>query len=152
MKIMQEEINDKNFSNFFRDVRTSSMEKGDIIAQYTAIAEFVEGPEKLQIIDLLKNTENKMESTAQVMRKLLFASEIDSYRVPRMMAEDLISGLTEEEVYLKPYKYTLEMFFYSKIENVPKDDPHWGVISVLNEEEYFSDNNGLEIKSKISDH
>jgi hypothetical protein len=76
-----------------------------------------------------------MEATAQVMRKLLFASEVDAYRVPRLMAEDLLSGMTEDEVAEKPYKYTLEMFFYTKPENLPKDDPHWSLISLLNVDE-----------------
>jgi len=144
------EINESNFSEHFRDVRTQPMERGDIIAQYTAVAELVDGLEKRQLISLIKNTEDKMEATAQVMRKLLFASEIDAYRVPRMMAEDMISGMSEDEVASKPYKYTLEMFFYSKPDNVPKDDPHWSTISVLNAEEFFDKNEeGITVNSKI---
>lgn len=134
------EINDENFSLFFRDVRNNVPERGDVIAQYSASAEFVEGGEKRQVISLLTSTENKMEATAQVMRKLLFASELDSYRVPRMMAEDLLGGMTDDEVAKKPYKYTLEMFFYAKPENIPKDDPHWSSISVLNLEDFLGKN------------
>lgn len=144
-----EEIDDKNFDQYFRDVRTSQMSRDDIIAQYTAVAELVDGLEKRQLISLLRDTENKMEATAQVMRRLLFASELDSYRVPRMMAEDMLSGMSEDEVSLKPYKYTLEMFFYAKPEHVPKDDPHWSVISVLNSDEFFDRKDGLEISSRI---
>ena len=142
------EINEINFSEYFRDVRNCVPSRGEVIAQYTASAEFVEGNEKRQVISLLNSTENKMEATAQVMRKLLFASELDAYRVPRMMAEDMISGLTEDEVASKPYKYTLEMFFYAKPENVPKDDPHWSVISVLNLEDFLGKKEG-EIHMKI---
>jgi hypothetical protein len=142
------EINEKNFSEYFRDVRNCAPVRGEIIAQYTASAEFVEGNEKRQVISLLNSTENKMEATAQVMRKLLFASELDAYRVPRMMAEDMISGMTEDEVASKPYKFTLEMFFYAKPENVPKDDPHWSVISVLNLEDFLAKKEG-GIQAKI---
>ena len=142
------EINEINFSEYFRDVRNCVPARGEVIAQYTASAEFVEGNEKRQVISLLNSTENKMEATAQVMRKLLFASELDAYRVPRMMAEDMISGMTEDEVASKPYKYTLEMFFYAKPENVPKDDPHWSVISVLNLEDFLGKKEG-EIQMKI---
>jgi hypothetical protein len=141
-------ITEENFSEYFRDVRVSSPEKGEIIAQYSACAEFVDGNEKQQIMSLLTSTENKMEATAQVMRKLLHASEIDAYRVPRMMAEDLLSGMSEDEVAAKPYKYTLEMFFYTKPENLPKDDPHWSSISVLNLEDIVG-KNGNHIESKI---
>lgn len=148
---MEEVIDEHNFSEYFKDVRTNSMSKGDIIAQYTAAAELVDGLEKRQLISLLKNTEDKMEATAQVMRKLLFASELDSYRVPRMMAEDMLSGMSDDEVSSKPYKYKLEMFFYARPENVPKEDPHWSIISVLNADQHFAENDGIEVDSKILD-
>ena len=142
------EINEENFSQYFKDARNHNPEKGEIIAQYSASAEFVDGNEKRQFISLLTSTENKMEATAQVMRKLLFASELDAYKVPRQMAEDLLSGMTEDEVSAKPYKYTLEMFFYTRPENIPLDDPHWSTISVLNLEE-FLDKKESPIRSKI---
>lgn len=139
-------ITEENFSEYFKDVRFSTLQQGEIIAQYSACAEFIDGNEKRQIISLLTSTENKMEATSQVMRKLLHASELDSYRVPRMMAEDLLSGMSEDEVALKPYKYTLEMFFYAKPEHLPKDDPHWSSISVLNIREFFPQDDQIESK------
>ena len=142
-------ITEENFSEYFRDVRFSVPEKGDIIAQYTARAEFVEGNEKRQIISLLTSTENKMEATAQVMRKLLHASEADAYRVPRLMAEDLISGAGEDEVAAKAYPYTFEMFFYTKPEHLPKGDPHWSSISVLNLDDFVVGPNVVESKIVI---
>jgi hypothetical protein len=145
------EINDGNFSQYFRDVRNSPPHRGEVIAQYSASAEFVEGNEKRQIISLLSSTENKMEATAQVMRKLLFASELDAYRIPRMMAEDMVSGMSEDDVAEKPYKYTFEMFFYARPENVPKDDPHWSVISVLNLDEFLGRKEGEIQASMLSD-
>jgi hypothetical protein len=140
------EINEKNFAEYFRDVRTGKFEKGDVIAQYSASAEFVDGGEKKQIISLLLETENKMEATAQIMRKLLFASELDAYRVPKQIAEDLLSGQSVEDCAKKPYKYTLEMFFYTKPDNIPSDDPHWSVISVLDLEKNKLNSN---IETKI---
>lgn len=146
---MQEiEIDEKNFSEYFKDVRNNAPSKGEVIAQYSAAAEFVDGNEKRQIISLVTSTENKMEATAQVMRKLLFASELDAYRIPRQIAEDLLSGLTEDEVASKPYKYTLEMFFYAQPENIPRDDPHWSVISVLNLDDFLAKKEG-SITSRI---
>lgn len=142
-------INEENFNQYFKDLRQSVPEKGDIIAKYSASAEFVDGNEKRQIISLLLDTENKMEATAQVMRKLLFASEIDAYKVPRMMADDLLSGMSEEECASKPYKYVLEMFFYAKPENVPKEDPHWSVISVLNLQDFLDKTKEDDIQSRI---
>jgi hypothetical protein len=142
------EITEQNFSQYFKDLRKSAPDKGDVIALYSAVAEFVDGNEKRQIISLVSSTENKMEATAQVMRKLLFTSELDAYRIPRMIAEDLLSGMTVEEVAQKPYKYTLEMYFYTKPENVPKNDPHWSIISLLNIND-FVDKGNCQIKTKI---
>jgi hypothetical protein len=132
-------ITEENFSEYFRDVRVSAPHRGEVIAQYSASAELVDGNEKRQVISLLTSTENKMEATAQVMRKLLHASELDAYRVPRMMAEDLLSGMDEDEVASKPYKYTLEMFFYARPNVIPKGDPHWSSISVLNIDDVAAD-------------
>lgn len=144
----QLEINDENFKDFFRDVRNTTPNHGEVMAQYTAVAEFVDGNEKRQIISLLTSTENKMEATAQVMRKLLFASELDAYRVPRMMAEDMLLGMPIEEVAAKPYKYTLEMFFYTKPENIPQDDPHWSCISLLNLDEFVGEKEAI-VKARV---
>jgi hypothetical protein len=147
------QIDESNFAEYFKDVRKNPISKGEVIAQYTAVAELVDGLEKKQLISLLVGTDDKMEATAQVMRKLLFASEIDSYRVPRMIAEDMLSGLTHEEVCLKPYKYTLEMFFYARPEHVPKDDPHWSVISVLNSDVFFDniDTTSQVVEQEVSE-
>jgi len=141
-------ITEENFSEYFRDVRVAAPRRGEVIAQYSASAELVDGNEKRQVISLLTSTENKMEATAQVMRKLLHASELDAYRVPRMMADDLLSGMGEDEVASKPYKYTLEMFFYARPEAIPKGDPHWSSISVLNIDDVAEDSPNV-VESRI---
>lgn len=141
------EITDDNFHEYFFDVRQHNPQPGQIIACFTATAEFIKGPEKKNVIDLLRDTD-KMLATTQVMRKLLHASEVDSYRVPKMMASDMAAGMTPEECLEKPYKYTMEMYFYTKPEFVPKDDPHWTSISIINLEDYF-DKRDERIKSRI---
>jgi len=138
MKNMSEEleIDASNFDKHFFDVRRNKPSKGDVIACYRAMAEFVRGNEKKNILDLLIKYE-KAEATAQVMRKLLFASEQDAYRVPKEMAEDLINGMSEEEVMDKPYKYTFEAFYYTNPENIPMNDPHWTTISLINPNQFL---------------
>jgi hypothetical protein len=151
----EEEITSENFHQYFKDVRTNKIERDEVIAKYSAVAEFVDGGEKRQIISLLTDTENKMEATIQIMRKLLLASELDAYKIPRNIADDLLSGMTSEEVAQKPYKYILEMFFYTKPENIPKDDPHWCCISVLNLDELcakeFSPEQNKAINQKMKE-
>jgi hypothetical protein len=97
-------IDEKNFDEHFFDARQNTPKKGQVIACYTAVADFIRGYEKGNIIDLLCNT-GKVEPCAQVMRKLLYASELDAYRVPRMISEDLAGGMTVDEVQDKDYKY-----------------------------------------------
>ncbi len=155
---MSEIINEENFNQYFKDVRQNKPEKDDIIAKYSAMAEFIDGGEKRQIISLLMTTEDKMEATAQIMRKLLFASERDSLKVPRIMAEDLISGMSTEEVAEKPYKYKVEIFYYTKKEHLPLDDPHWSSISIIDMNEidskvkakHFSDEENDQENLKIA--
>lgn len=123
-------IDASNFGEYFFDVRMHTPRKGQVMARYTAIAEFISGPEKQQMIDLLHMPE-KARPAVQVMRKLLFANERDAFRVPREMVEDLTKGMSIQEVLDKPYRYTLEYFYYVDPQHVPEGDPHWCKIPLL---------------------
>lgn len=119
---------DEEFKKHFFDVRTNKPQSGQIMACFAANAEFVKGNEKKQIIDLLK-MEGKTEAIINIMSRLHFASPGDSISVPRQMAEDLLE-MSEEDVLEKPYKYLLEMFFYTEADKVP-NSPHWSVVSLM---------------------
>lgn len=129
------EITNENFEEYFRDVRKTAPRKGEVMVRYISGAEFISGHEKRHMIQLVQ-MKGKMEAATQIMRKLLFASEIDAYRVPKAILSDLIEGLSEEEVLEKPYPYTIEIFYYTKPEYVPKDDPHWSQITMLNLDDF----------------
>ena len=60
------------------------------------------------------------------------------------MSEDLMSGMSVDDVMKKPYKFTVEMFFYTKKEYLPKNDPHWTTVSLLN----VSDTIKIELPQK----
>jgi len=141
------EITNENFDEYFQDVRKGEPQPGQIIACYSAIAEFVDGNQKRDMIDLLQYTD-KMLPAIQVMKKCFCASEADSYRVPLKMAEDLLSGMSRNEVAKKSYKYTIEMYFYTRPEYVPENDPHWTTISILNLQEHLAKKDE-RIKSRI---
>lgn len=136
-------ITDENFNEYFFDVRTNEPKRGQIMACYSAIAFFGDGNEKRQILDLLMYTD-KMVACAQVMRKLLLTSEVDSYRIPRLMAQDLASGMSRDEVARKEYKFVFEMMFYTEPQHVPQDDPHWKSISLLNLNEFLDKKEDIE--------
>lgn len=141
------EITQENFEQFFFDIRKNKPKKGQVMACYRAVAEFVDGRMKKDVIHLLQKMNNGGESAAKLMRKLACATEGDSYRVPRELAEDLLSGMTVEEVENKSYKFVIEVFYYTQREFVPEDDPHWSLIEILNQNQL--DENGICIKSKI---
>lgn len=121
-------IDKLNFNEYFRDVRTSRPQKGDIMACFTAVAEFVDGIGKKDIIDLLKR--DKAQQAALVMRKIHGAREPDCYRVCREIAQDLLT-MPEIDVERKPYEYIVQYFYYTKREYVPTNNKHWSTISLL---------------------
>lgn len=126
-----------SFEEHFFDVRKHKPKAGQIIACYRASADFVEiSPEnsmKRDIIGLLKM--NKAVPATQLMRKFHGATDKDAVKVCREIVEDLLAGMSEEEVALKSHEMVIEHFFYTDKENVPLDDPHWTTISVRNVEE-----------------
>ena len=122
------EINKTNFHEYFFDVRRHPPKAGQIMAKFSAVAIFGAGREKRDMIKILKM--DKGRESSMVMRKLHLAKEPDCYRVPRDMCLDLM-GMSDEEVENKDYEFTLEAFYYTKKECVPKGDPHWETIKLL---------------------
>ena len=151
------EITEHNFEEYFFDVRQYDPKRGQILARYMAKAEFVNGHMKRNVIDLLKTHKNAGNTAPQVMRKLGLALEEDSIKICREMAEDLMNGMSDNEVAEKSYPFTLECFFYAEKENVPVDDPHWDIVSIKNLDKFLEGNevessekvDDLEIKTKI---
>jgi len=147
-------IDESNFADYFHDVRRNKPRRGQVIARYSAVAELVEGRLKEDLIYLLTQCHGGGQSAARVMRKLGGATERDSLRVPREMAEDLLGGMTPEEVVAKPYKYQAEFFYYTEPQNVPYGDPHWDIINIRNLDEFcteLEDKEGkkFQFKAKI---
>ncbi len=130
-------IDEKNFHEYFHDVRTNKPQRGQVLARYCAWAELVDGKLKRDIIEFLRFQDAK--GVPKIMRKMVNATEEDSLRVPKEMLRDLLSGMTVEQVARKEYKFLLEVFFYTKKEYVPKDDPHWSLISLVNLDKFMDD-------------
>ena len=79
-------ITEENFDQYFFDVRRHEPQRGQVMACYTAKAEFLDGMEKRNIMSMLQG-DGKIEAVMQIMRKLLHANEKDSIRIPREMSE-----------------------------------------------------------------
>lgn len=135
------EITDQNFHEYFFDAKKHRPKQGQVLAKFTAIAEFIDGRGKTDIIGLLKT--NKSNQAAQVMKKIHGAKEPDCYRVCREMAEDLLH-MPEDAVEQKAYEYIVEYFFYTQKEYVPKTK-HWQTIQLAS----YDAKNG-EFKSDIN--
>jgi hypothetical protein len=133
---MNEENNDElvidqsNFDKFFFDVKKTGPKPGQVMVRYVANAELIAGDEKMYLIDLLVTNPLGAEMGVQIAKNAFGAQDSDAIKLCKSIARDLIDGMTRQQVLEKPYKYTLERFFWSKEEYVPKDDPHWQVIKV----------------------
>ena len=121
-------IDDTNFNEYFFSVKNHKPEPGQVLACFRAIAVFGPGDQKKDVIKLLKV--DKAFQASQVMNKIHLAKIPDCYRICREMCEDLKKGMTEEEVNQKEYEFVLEAFYYTKKEYVPKNDPHWELITL----------------------
>ena len=141
-------IDETNFDQYFFDVRKNKPKKGQILAKYTAMATLERCNEKENLLDLLTKTDKVMPAT-QVMRKLLFACEEDSFKILKEMAKDYLETKDRDFVLDKPYKYKMEIFYYTLPEHFPKDDPHWTSVSILNLNEFVEKEDNLTIKTKV---
>lgn len=125
------EVTEENFYEHFFDARKHRPKKGQVLAKFTAIAEFIDGKGKRDVIQLLKM--DKAHQAAQVMKKIHGAKEPDCYRICREMAEDLLMT-SEVDVENKPYEYVIEHFYYTQRELVPRTQ-HWELIQLVNYDE-----------------
>lgn len=143
-------IDENNFENYFFDVRRFKPKHGQTMARYMAVAEFIDGMMKKNIIDLLHK--DKAEAAVSVMRKLGCATEGDSIKVVREVCDDLVSGMSIDDVENKVYKYTLESFYYTQKEHIPTDDPHWSPVNVRNMDDFMdAANRKCKMTAKIVD-
>ena len=114
------------------------------MAKFTAVALFGDGPEKRDVINLLKV--DKAQQASAIMHKIHCAKRPDCYRVCREICEDLITGMSVDKVSQKEYEFVIEAYYYTQKEYVPKDDHHWETIKLI---EFDSDTNTFKSKIEI---
>lgn len=123
-------IDQSNFGEYFFDVKKNGPKPGQVMARYLARAELVSGDEKGYLIDVLLTNPMGAEMGMQIARNAFAAQELEGVKLLKAMATDLMNGMSRQQVLEKPYAYTLEKFYWTKEEYVPKNDPHWRVIQV----------------------
>jgi dTDP-D-glucose 4,6-dehydratase len=137
-------IDASNFNEYFFDVRKFGPKAGQIMAKFSAVAIFGDGPEKRDLIKVLRK--DKAQAAAMVMRKIHCAKEPDCYRVCREMCDDLLSGMSDEDVSKKEYEYIFEMYYYTNRGCIPKNDPHWETIDIV---KFDPETNSFKIEIEI---
>ena len=142
-------ITDENFNDYFFDSRRFKPKKGQVLARYRAAADFVDTHHKRDIINLLKV--DKAQAVVQLMQRIHGATPKDSVRVPLEMAEDMINGLSDDEVAEKAYRMVVEFTFWCNKESIPLNDPHWDCISLRDLEDHVSseEEGGWTVKAKV---
>jgi hypothetical protein len=123
-------IDETNFFQYFKEIKNSKPEKNDILARYRSKALLVDGLMKRDLMNLLMHNDSR--SALKVMQKLGGAVEEDAIRVLKDISNDLLNGLSPEEVEKKEYEYIYEAFYFTKLEYFPENDPHWTAISIKN--------------------
>ncbi len=117
-------------SEVFLDARKNAPRPDDVMARFRAIGELVEGDDKNRIIEFIKTNPVGADMAVKTLRHRCGAVHLDAAKVALEMAEDLNSGMSEEDVKSKPYKMEIEMFFYCKKEDVPQT-PHWDTLPIV---------------------
>src|SRR4051812_8079661 len=129
-KLMAEWTKEEFEAKFF-DIRKHKPKPGQILAQYRAVAHFVDDWVKRNVIKVLQG-EAGAETAQKVLHNMCGALEEDSIRVPLEMAKDLAAGMSVDEVAKKEYRMIIQYNYWTERDNVPKDDPHWLTIDIIN--------------------
>lgn len=127
----------------FLDAKKNAPRPDDVMARFRAVADFVDGEDKTRVIDFIKFNPVGADMAVKTLKNRCGALPIDAARVAMQIAEDLVSGVSEEKIKQKPYKMQVEMIFYCKKEDVP-EDPHWDLLPTVR-----LDKKKTEVESKV---
>jgi hypothetical protein len=143
-------ITESNFTDYFFDVRNHQPLRGQVIARYHAIAQFIDGKLKRDVLDLLLRLDEGGAAAAKVLRKLGGATDRHSLKLAREMTQDLLSGMSFDEVAAKEYPYEVEFFWYTERKYIPTGDPHWSCLTIQNLEDFLEKTTELPDGRKIT--
>lgn len=127
---MKEEIviDDKNFSQYFRDIKTSLPTKDDEIVAFRCLAYFCRGELKQQILDFLCYEFNSVRKCIGKLIKNAGTTKTEAIKLLHMMCYDMIYTLNPKDVFEKDYPFIFEKIYYAKKEYIPLDDKRWQIL------------------------
>jgi hypothetical protein len=143
------EITSKNFNEYFFDIRRNKPQKGQVIARFRAICQLIDNEEKRFLIRLLQKPD-AARSIATMMTKVFNASKHSSWSLPIEMGRDLLAGVPIDEVAKKEYEFEGEFYYYTMPDYVPKDDPHWEIVNIIDVSDYIQSEQCMPTKSEES--
>lgn len=138
-------IDKENFHKYFFDACLHKPTKGQVLAKYSGMAILNRGHLKESIIDILRKKDNS-DPAVKLLAKLGKATQIEAIKTVKLMCQDLLS-MTPDQVLDKPYRYQIEMFYYTQKEYVP-NDLQWQIIG-LNGPSGFLDSGGNWIETQV---
>jgi hypothetical protein len=121
-------MNDENFEKLFFDVATNERKPGQIAVCYNNSVELLNCPFKDMIIETLQKGD--AGRAVNFLTKIGRATSLGAYQLCKEMTADLLQG-SVEAVQEKPYRYIIQLFFYTTLEHFPHDDPHWSFLSEI---------------------
>ena len=140
-------IDESNFDEYFFDVQKHKPKPGQVLVCYDAIAEFIDGNLKRDVIQLLLQNDKAGETAPRLMQKLAGSVLDDSTKVIREILQDLIDGMPIDDVADKPYEFHCQHFFYTEKQYIPKNDPHWWSTSLIDVREVDGMGNTINVES-----
>ena len=131
-------IDETNFDQYFKEVEKGSPEKEDVIAVYTALAELCGGEIKKDIIYLLQTyPEIGAKQAITIATKLCKTNYEQALKLVTDICKDLFDGKDYDFVYNKVYEYIIEIYYYTKAENIPENNRHWNKVTIQNYDDYI---------------
>lgn len=120
-------FSEENFSKYFRNTRNKKKRHGEILALFQSSAVFQKGKLKEEIVDALSREFGSVNKCLGKLFKFAYASHLEGIFICKAIVKDYLDGMSREEIIKKEYPFVLQMFFYTKPDYVPKDDPRWFV-------------------------
>lgn len=124
-------MNDEEFEKLFFDAASHEGKPGQIAVCYNNSVELLDCPFKDMLIETLQSGD--AGKAVNLLTKVGKASSLGAYQICKEMTTDLLK-VSVGSVKQKPYKYIIQLFFYTSPEHFPQDDPHWSFLCEIPDE------------------
>lgn len=123
---------DEIYSKLF-DAKRYKPKKGQVMVRYQAMADLIEGDLKTDVINLLQNNDQGANASIRMLQNNCYMNEKDAIMISKEISEDLLNGMSLQEVSSKPYRFKLEILYYTDKDtaNQLSGNVHWTKIDLI---------------------